>query len=281
MASDPGMSTATRKKIEKMPGGRAPQLRDWLTFIRPHAERYRALPRGQQKQFVDNLENKTGRSVNTLRRYIAAAEFLEGHGITTWPDGVRTLPVAAVEAIGRASRKDFAAGRKLLEELLRGEGTIRGVKVGVERALRKRRPKPLLDKGEAGGVAIIADVRAFASNLYGEANWLPDELFTRPPVDWTGPYWIFHIKAAPTMWVPFLGDHGAIVFDDRAVNGYSVFQPHKLFVTNVVVATAYFDCVLVYCQAMKAFVERALQQMNEGSKRKIQIIDIAAQEQVS
>ncbi len=278
MASDPGMSTAIRKK---MPGGRAPQLRDWLTFIRPHAERYRELARGQQKQFVENLENKTGRSVNTLRRYIAAAEFLEGHGITTWPDGVRTLPVAAVEAIGRASRKDFAAGRELLEELLRGEGTIRGVKVGAERALRKRRPKPLLDNGEAGDAAIIADVKAFASTLDGADDWVPGDLIVRRALDWTGPYWIFHTKAAPTMWVPFLGSHGAIVFDDRAVNGYGVVQPHKLFVMNVVVATAYFDCVLVYCQAMKSFVERALQQMNEVSKAKIRIVAIAVQNETS
>ena len=275
MASDPGMSTATRKKIEKMPGGRAPQLRDWLTFIRPHAKRYHELPRGQQKQFVENLENKTGRSVNTLRRYIAAAEFLEGHGVTAWPEGVKTFPVAAVEAIGRASRKDFAAGRKLLEELLRGEGTIRGVKVGAERALRKRRPKPHLDNGEAGDAAIIADVKAFASTLDGSDDWMPRELIITRALDWTGPYWIFHTKAAPTWWVPFLGDHGAIVFDDREVKLSSLAQPHKLFVMNVVAAAAYFDCVLVYCDAMKPFVEKALQSMTEVSKMKIRIYDVA------
>ena len=276
------MPTATRKKPEKMPGGRAPQLTDWLTFIRPHAERYRELPRGQQKQFVENLEKKTGRSVNTLRRYIAAAEFLEGHGVTAWPDGVKTFPVAAVEAIARASRKDFAAGRELIEELLRGEGSIRGAKVGAERAMRKRRAKPLHDTREARDAALIAEVRAFAATLKGAADWLSSELSVTSPLSWDGPLQIFHKAAAPYMWVPFPGAPGAIIFDERKLKPSGQAEAHKLLPINVVAATAYFDCVLVYCEDMlKYFVEMTLKSMNDVSKAKIWIVDIAAQNETS
>lgn len=91
----------------------APQISNWLAFIRPHADRYESQPRGERRKLIEKLTEKSVSSGNTLRRYIAAARMLERHGIRQFPARLRHLPVATVEAIERISRKDAARRREL------------------------------------------------------------------------------------------------------------------------------------------------------------------------
>ena len=98
--ANPKRHKRTRGDKTSSPDRAAPTT-DWLGFIRPHFEVYRMLPWGKQNEFIDKLARDKGPSANTLRRYIAAAELLEGVGITQFPPDLTRMPVASVEAIGR------------------------------------------------------------------------------------------------------------------------------------------------------------------------------------
>src|ERR1700757_3056341 len=102
-STQPPAAAGQDKPETKRP--RAPQIRNWLAFIRPHADRYAALPRGERMQLVAELSKKTGTRENTLRRFIAAAQVLETHGIREIPPGRKYLPVGSVEAIEGISKK--------------------------------------------------------------------------------------------------------------------------------------------------------------------------------
>jgi hypothetical protein len=57
---------------------------------------FAALPRGERMKLVDELSKKTGTSENTLRRFIAAAQVLETHGVREIPPGRKYLLVGSV-----------------------------------------------------------------------------------------------------------------------------------------------------------------------------------------
>jgi hypothetical protein len=73
-----------------------------------------------------------GPSVNTLRRYMAAAPFLESHGIVKFTPERPRMPAAAVEAIVRISKRDPAYAQTLLADLMAGRQTIRGLRRELE-----------------------------------------------------------------------------------------------------------------------------------------------------
>ena len=100
-----------------------PTLTNWLAYIRPHIKPYLALGRGERREYIEKLSEETSLSDNSLRRYIAAAQFLEAEGITDLPPGGR-LPLGAVENIARIAAHDPSRRRTLLEEVVAGNMTI-------------------------------------------------------------------------------------------------------------------------------------------------------------
>ncbi len=92
-----------RRKKRKPP---ARAIAQWLDFIRPHLDRYAQAGRGEQKKYIDDLSKMVGTGVDTLRRFIWAAQFLESHRITQFPPGIQRMPLASVEVIMRISKRD-------------------------------------------------------------------------------------------------------------------------------------------------------------------------------
>ncbi|MGB9117433.1 hypothetical protein, partial [Bradyrhizobium sp.] len=118
------LEIARHAMVEK----RAAPITDWHGYIRPHLRAYEELVPGKQGECIAKLSRKVGSSDNTLRRFIAAAQFLEAMGITELPTDRRRMPVAAVEAIARIGKRDPGRVRPLLAELAEGEHTIRDLK---------------------------------------------------------------------------------------------------------------------------------------------------------
>ena len=62
---------------------RARQIGNRLAFVRPHADRYETLPRGEQRKLIEMLSKKSGSSE------IPAARLLETNGIREFPSCIR------------------------------------------------------------------------------------------------------------------------------------------------------------------------------------------------
>lgn len=261
----------TRSGGETSSADRAAPTTDWLGFIRPHFEVYRILPWGQQNEFIDKLARDKGPSANTLRRYIAAAEQLERFGITQFPPGVTRLPVASVEAIGRIGRKDPGRGRALLNELMSGVGTIRGFKKELK-AMTKR-ASASRSAGTAAPVSqsqFCADIEDLLAAAPKGRDWMPPKLIWRPFNDWTGPATIFAKQAWPRVFVPLIGGHAVVAFDEALlVWAASPAMVTWEFTRNVALAVAMFDFVLVYCNILQPDVERIVAAMREDCRARI------------
>jgi len=250
--------------------GRAAPTTDWLGFIRPHFERYRTLPWGKQKEFIDDLAEKTGRSENTLRRYIAAAELLESFGITQFPANLKRMPFASVEAIGRISKKDPVEGRRLLNDLMGGTGTIRGLKkqlagLSKGRAVsRKSSTTPSVSIDQ-----VYEEIVSTVSGVPGGNDWLPPKLNYIKFAEWPGSTILAKV-AWPRIVVPLLGEHRVVVFDESTLAwASSPATVTREFRFNIAAAVAMFDFVLVYCSALQADVERFIALMRDESRRRI------------
>jgi hypothetical protein len=252
--------------------GRAAPTTDWLGFIRPHFEVYRMLPWGKQNEFIDKLARDIGPSANTLRRYIAAAELLEGFGITQFPPDLTRMPVASVEAIGRISRKDPVRGRTLLTNLLNGSGTIRGLRKELA-AMPKRATAASRSAGMAAPVSqaeFYVDVKDLLAAVPHGRDWMPPKLEWRPFNEWTGPTTILAKQAWPRIIVPLVGGHAVVAFDETVlVWAASPAMVTREFTRNVAVAVTMFDFVLVYCNALQPDVERIVAAMREDCRSRI------------
>jgi hypothetical protein len=250
---------------------RAAPISDWLGFIRPHQQRYRMLPRGQQKEFIEELSAKTGSSVNTLLRFIAAADLLETYGIVALPPGRGQMPVASVEAIGRISNYDFARGRDLLNGLLNGVGTIRSIKDELKNMppLGKK-SRPERSKAPRSDRDIRDVIERFVG---GNREWrkvLPPKLPLREFGEWPGPTTIFAKSARPRFVVPLLVGRWVAVFDESALSWAAMpMRVHQEFLRNIAVAVTMFDYVIVYCDALQSDVARVVNATREPCRARI------------
>ena len=133
---------APRRSGSGKPRKRAKTIVNWLGFIRPHLQEYSALPPGEQLKLLQKLSDKTGTNVNTLRRYLGAARFLESvFAITVFPPNRQRMPIASVEAISRIYRKDPNAGRTYMQQLVAGHLTIVELKKQLKNMGRSSRAK--------------------------------------------------------------------------------------------------------------------------------------------
>jgi hypothetical protein len=265
--TEPKRDKATRSDGKAGSPKRAKPTSDWLGFIRSHYEAYRTLPWGQQKAFIDKLARDHGQSANTLRRYIAAAEFLESFGVTRFPQGIKQVPVASVEAITRISKLDPARGRYYLDSLMQRVGTIRWYKAELADLTRNRAE---INRQPDGKRISEAAFRRHIS-AGGRARW--KGLWIRF-AEWTGPTALFAKTAWPPLVVVFERDKLLVVFDEgKLAWGTSPAGVTREFTRNIALAATMFDAVLVYCHVLKADVERITAAMHEHCRDRIRIHD--------
>jgi hypothetical protein len=169
---------------------RAASTPDWFAFIRPHLGAYRRAGFGDQTPLLEATSTDSGLQLNTLRRYVAAAELLEEAGIVDF-GGYKPPPVAAVEVIARIAKRDPARGRVLLQEMQRGSRTVRS----LQEELSATPSEPA-----AGRVPTMS--RAKLEKLI-ETTWFAEENTERggfvwiSPNDWTGPFHLFSPAFVP------------------------------------------------------------------------------------
>lgn len=255
---------------------RARQISNWLAFIRPHVDRYLALPRGEQKKFVDKLSEKTGSSGNTLRRYIAAAQVLEAHGVTEFPPGLKRLPVAAVEAIERISKQDPARGRELFKQLIEGLWSIRELKEKLADIPQRGRPaNRALRVKSITNEQLVAEIAGLSgeTSRQGEAGQADFKLIRF--VDWPMEQGLNLLSRAalPRFVVPLPTGAHAVVFDDSAVRWHaSPAVAMREFLRNIAIAATIFDYVVVLCGIFRQEVEREVMAMRDDCRRRIRIL---------
>lgn len=255
---------------------RAAPITDWLGFIRPHLEIYSTLPWGEQKEFIEKLARKEGQSVNTLRRYIAAAEFLEVLGITRFPENVERMPVAAVETIRRISRISPAHGRALLDDLMRGIGTIRSLKEQLAAISGRRRIYSSAQiSATVGSMALEdleAEIRFVVADMPDMLDFVPSKLSVHSFKEWHGPSHLFAKGGRPSVVVPLLEDRVIAVFDEGALWwSRSPARAVRDFLQNIIKAATMFDVVMVYCQTLKDEVAVLIAAMHQECRRRIHL----------
>jgi hypothetical protein len=183
------------------------------------------------------LSKQTKLSDNSLRRFIAAAQFLEAEGITDLPPGGR-LPLGAVENIARIAALDPSRRRTLLVEVAAGRMTIDEVALELEktrkRAKRRAAEAPLgledlaINELKAGGV----DLKGMSLRSFD------DEGDTRYFDAQTRPAFVIRVPQKPPI----------VVMDGRRSGGTtaSFMRQRKEFLRNVLVAAGLYETVLVY-----------------------------------
>lgn len=258
-------SKARRQQKRRDAKTRAKPITDWLGFIRPPFARYRTLPWGKQKEFIEKLSQSTGSSANTLRRYIAAAELLESYGITVFPPNLKRMPVAAVEAIARISKKDPARGRKLLNSLMQGVGTIRDLKDELAEM-----PKGTSSRQhEAAAPVSQRELYAEIRELVGRA-WPPDHPRLIKFSEWPGPATAFSKAAWPPFVFPLLDGRYVAIFDEAVLAwAVSPAMVTREFMRNVAAAVSMFDFVVVYCNALQPDVDRIVSAMRPDCRARV------------
>jgi hypothetical protein len=241
----------------------AKSFNDWLGFIRPHLAAYERLARGKRKGYVAKLAEKRGLKANTLRRYIAAAQFLEAEGITSLPTGGEgRMPVGSVERIARIGKRDPARVKQLLNELAEGKWT-------TEQLLRqlKRAPKAVAEpRGEtpqALAQRAIADLQqaGIEQAEKGVAAPFPHVMNTR----------YFDRWMASAFVVVLPQERKAVVMDERLwmVGIASLTVNKREFLRSMVVAITMFDVVLVYAAAWAAEIEELRRMMRHDERARL------------
>jgi hypothetical protein len=269
MGSSPQPPAAAGQDKPETKRPRAPQIRNWLAFIRPHADRYAALPRGERMQLVAELSKKTGTRENTLRRFIAAAQVLETHGIREIPPGRKYLPVGSVEAIERISKKDPERGRELFKNLFEGAGSIRHFRAKLADTLGRDPPKkPSYREKRFWIDDILGEIekRARVSRRHFQVM-----RFVEAPLKRS--FSLFAKSAAPVLVVLMPEDRRAAVFDESVLvwsAGAAVIT--REFLRNIAVATAIFDKIFVLCTTLSTEVEAIAAEMPRDRRDRIVVL---------
>ena len=215
-----------------------PKLPNWLAYIRPHIAPYQALGRGERRKYIEKLSKKTKLSDNSLRRYIAAALFLEAEGITDLPPGGR-LPLGAVEHIARIAARDPSRRRHLLEEVAAGRMTIEQVALELKNVKRKR-------LGPFPNTLMFENMVLLALVALGMSS----RGFSMKPFDTVIGDRVYFDDQTKPAFVVTTDDHRLpiAVMDGRQFGGTgaSFTRQRKEFLRNVLVAAALYAKVMVY-----------------------------------
>jgi hypothetical protein len=248
---------------------------DWLSFIRPHLLPYQGLGTGERLKYITKLSKETGLSDNTLRRYIAAAQFLEAEGWTEIPPGKR-LPVAAVERIARIAALTLRPGvqQRLIHEVLAGQTSVASLAstldMAKKRAAKDRRDalfKPLSSpegfehlanaaKAELAsrGIADVAGMKAFPFEQFDTSEYY----------EW---------QSRPAMAIKLPEDRQVAVMSERLLP-QAILSQRKEFKRNLLSAIACYDYVLVHAPSLQADIEKLRKTVLPSIRERIISLDL-------
>ncbi len=236
---------------------------EWLAYIRPHVRPYQALGRGDRRDYIAKLSKRVKLSDNTLRRFIAAAQYLDAEGITELPPGVR-MPVAAVERVARIAAREPDKRQQLLKDVAEGRLTIaqlRGLLKKSSKSAAKRKrvsiPEEPLEKRalallEARGVFKRSD--AVLATFQGLDHWS---------------YFDSHTK--PVLVILLSQDRRIIVMDDRLIGGTaaSFMTQRREFLRNILAGVGLYDLVLVFASIWHEDVGKMVCAMRPEMRQRI------------
>jgi hypothetical protein len=214
-----------------------PTLPNWLAYIRPHIKPYQALGRGERRKYIEKLSKQTKLSDNSLRRFIAAAQFLEAEGITDLPPGGR-LPLGAVENIARIAAHDPSRRRPLLDQVAAGKMTIDQVAAELEKTKRSAKRRSSARTLRLEDLA-IDELKSRGFDLRGMSLVsFDDDGDTRYFDSQTRPAFVIRIPGKPAI----------VAMDGRQFGGTaaSFMRQRKEFLRNVLVAAGLYETVLIY-----------------------------------
>ena len=266
-----GRYCADQDWIEEIMGGPSKIASNWLGYIRPHIRPYEALGPGERLKYIAKLSKATKLSDNSLRRFIAAAQFLEGEGITELSPG-RRMPVAAVERIARIAAREPERRRQLLDDLAAGNLTVEQLVLELKKSKQIRRSRVAIPASsledlakaqlQARGIAAADDMKVFPF----------EEVDTPEYYDW---------QTKPALAIILPHDRRIAVMDATRIGGppSSFIRQRKEFKRNIVSAAAFYDYVLVYALSWRADVEKLL--MSVRSDVRARIIPIETSEELS
>lgn len=288
-------ASAKQKRPKRIGKPRTRQLSNWLEFIRPHLDHYVTLPRGEQKNYVERLSEEMrqlridqggrpeapGPSVNTLRRYMAAAQFLQSHGIVNFPAGRPRMPAAAVEAIASISKRDPAYAQTLLADLMAGRQTIRGLRTQLENLPEQGFP-PDPNIRRFSYEELQQALSEFASRVFGKPV-APEEFqlaeFSLGPD--VVPVATFDPLAHPFATGKFGDGRRVAIFDESTVLWkVSPDRAKREFKRNIAVATTMFDIVAVCCATLQSDVDDMRARMYGDCRKRVLVLTGALSSEV-
>jgi len=241
-----------------------PKLPNWLAYIRPHVEPYQALGRGERRKYIEKLSKQTKLSDNSLRRMIAAAQFLEAEGITDLPPDGR-LPLGSVENIARIAAHEPSRRRELLDEVRAGRMTIDQLAAELEKT-RKRAKRLGVTQQVPLDALVIETLKKKGIDLEG----VEIGKYVGLGVDWM----YFDPQNLPALSVQAKGRPPLIVMDGSHFGGgtASFMRQRKEFLRNVLVSATLFDEVLVYAPHSQEDIKTLIRHVHPEVARRILLI---------
>ena len=241
-----------------------PTLPNWLAYIRPHIKPYLALGRGERSKYIEKLKRQTKLSDNSLRRYIAAAQFLEAEGITDLPQGGR-LPLGAVENIARIAAHDPSRRRTLLDEVAAGNMTIDEVAAELEKTRKRAKRRKNASFGNLQDI-VINELEARQVDIKGLSILSFDD---------DGDARYFDSQTKPSFVIRLPGKPPMVAMDGRQVGGTaaSFMRQRKEFLRNVLVAAGLYETVIVYAPHWHEDVARLIRHARPAVGARIMLIE--------
>jgi hypothetical protein len=247
---------------------------DWLSFIRPHLLPYDALGvSGERLKYIAKLSKETGLSDNSLRRYIAAAQFLVAEGFTEIPLGKR-LPVAAVERIARIGALRPGVQQRLIHEVLGGHTSVASLASALDMAKRRaaKAQRDLLFKplSSPEGFDHLADAAKAELSSRGIADVASMKAFPFEHFD-TSEY--YEWRSRPAMAIKLPEDRQVAVMSEQVVI-QSILSQRKEFKRNILCAVGFYDYVLVYAPSLQADIEKLRKTVLPSIRERIISLDL-------
>jgi hypothetical protein len=245
--------------------------KEWLSYIRPHLQRYEALGSGARGDYIAKLSKQVKLSDNTLRRFIAAAQFLEAEGITELPPGGK-MPVAAVERIARIAAREPERRRELLRDVAAGKLTVVQL-----RAQLKKSATAASKRSRAQAQEVPLEQRAKADLEAREIGKSADMVVTPYEEDLDRRSYL-DSRMRPAFVIHLPEARRIVVMDDRLVSGTAVsfIMQRKEFLRNVLAGTSLYELVLVYASIWREDVEKLKRAMRPEARQRLILIGAEA-----
>lgn len=239
---------------------------DWLAYIRPHLHAFEALGRGERGDYIARLSKKVRLSDNTLRRFIAAAQFLEAQGITELAPNVR-MPVAAVERVARIAARQPERRHKLLEDIVEGRLTIVQLREILKQSVKNA-------KRQKGAAQTESDVDRVAREFTVRKICKPADMVLRHGNDEEFG-WLLGRPMQQSYVVHLPRSRRALILDTKMSRGAgsSFALQRREFLRNVLIGASLYDFVIVFAAAWYNEVEKLVRQLRPPLREQIILID--------